>query len=188
MWLKWIYGNVGIIGDWAGQWGEYGEYWMGRNGSGLIWYSELQDGISCLCRLRTDRSALVSMFVLCTGTYGILWDPSNLLASTVVELDDTLPYLMDDTQGSAWATHGVSAEAYAWKTCTRVRWARLDSLIVIVNCCHSWCLCGPRVSCCQVITLARFKLAQVSTIPSDIGNTCPLQSFHWIINFIIMWW
>jgi hypothetical protein len=26
----------------------------------------------------------------------------------------------------------------AWKTCTRVRWARLDSLVVVMNCCHSW--------------------------------------------------
>jgi hypothetical protein len=148
MWLKWIYGNVGIIGDWAGQWGEYGEYWMGRNGSGLIWYSELQDGSPHLCQLRTDRLALVSMFVLCTGTYRILWDPTNLLASMIAELDDTLPYLTDDTWDSAWATHGVSTEAYVWKMCTRVRWAWLDSLIVIVNYCHSWCLRGPRVSCC----------------------------------------
>jgi hypothetical protein len=36
MWLKWIYGNVGIIGDQAGQLGENEEYWMGRKGSGLI--------------------------------------------------------------------------------------------------------------------------------------------------------
>jgi hypothetical protein len=27
---------VGIIGDWAWQLGESGEYWMGRKGSGLI--------------------------------------------------------------------------------------------------------------------------------------------------------
>jgi hypothetical protein len=25
-------------------------------------------------------------------------------------------------------THGVSAEAYAWKTCTRVRWALIFAL------------------------------------------------------------
>jgi hypothetical protein len=30
---------------------------------------------------------------------------------------------------------------------------------------------------CHVYYLARFKLARVSTIPSDMGNTCPLQSF-----------
>jgi hypothetical protein len=128
----------------------------------------------------------VSKFELCTGAYGILCDPANLLALTVTELDDTLPHLMDDTRDSAWAIHSVSAEAYAWKTCTWVRWARLDSLIVVMNCCHSGCLRGLWVLCCQVITLARFKLTQVSTIPSDMGDTCPLQSFCRVINFIIM--
>jgi hypothetical protein len=36
MWLKCIYGNVGIIGDGVGQLGENGEYWMGRRMNGLI--------------------------------------------------------------------------------------------------------------------------------------------------------
>jgi hypothetical protein len=26
LWIKWVYGNVGINGDWAGQLGENGEY------------------------------------------------------------------------------------------------------------------------------------------------------------------
>jgi hypothetical protein len=147
---------------------------MKRKGSGLIWNSELQGGSPHLCRLSTDRLASESKFELYTDAYGILWGRTNLLASTVIELDDTLPYLMGDTRDSAWAIHGVCAEVYVWKTCARVRWAWLDSLIVVVNCCHSWCLRGPRVLCCQVITLARFKLAQVSVIPSDMGNTWPL--------------
>jgi hypothetical protein len=33
---------------------------------------------------------------------------------------------------------------------TRVRWARLDSLIVIVKYWDSWCLLGLRVPCCRV--------------------------------------
>jgi hypothetical protein len=56
----------------------------------------------------------------------------------------------------------------------------------VVNCCHPWCPSGPHVSCCQVITLARFKLARVSTIPSDMGNTCPLQSFSSNSTFIMI--
>jgi hypothetical protein len=79
---------------------------------------------------------------------GFFWGPANLLASSVTELDNTLPYLMGVTRDSAWATHGVSVEAYTWKMCTRVKWARLDSLIVVVNYCCSWCLHGPHVSCC----------------------------------------
>jgi hypothetical protein len=31
----------------------------------------------------------------------------------IAELDDTLPYLTGVARDSAWATHGVSAEAYA---------------------------------------------------------------------------
>jgi hypothetical protein len=80
--------------------------------------------------------------------YGIFWGPTNLLVSTVAELYNTIPYLTGDTWHSERATHGVSAVAYAWKTRTRVRWARLNSWIVVVNCCHSWCLRGPCVSCC----------------------------------------
>jgi hypothetical protein len=166
MWLKWIYGNIGTIGDRAGQLGENGEYWMGKKGSGLIWYSELQGGSHCLCRLRpASVGSEWTSFELCTGTYRIFWGPANLLASMVAELDDTLPYLTGDTRYSAWATHGVSTKAYVWKTCTRVRWARLDSLTVIVNCCHSWYLRDPRVLCCQVISLARL------TINSNLCNT-----------------
>jgi hypothetical protein len=157
-------------------------------GGWVVWSEilELQGGSPRLCRLRTDHLASMSKFKLCTGAYGILWGPANLLASTVAELDDTLPYLTGDTRDSAWAIHGVSTEAYVWKTCTRVRWARLDSLIAVVNCCHPWCPSGPRVSCCQVITLARFKLAQVSVIPSDMGNTCSLQSFSSNSTFIML--
>jgi hypothetical protein len=125
-------------------------------------------------KLRTDHLAPMSKFELCISAYGILWGPTNLLASTVAQLDDTLPYLMGDTWDSAWAVHDVSTEAYAWKMCTRVRWVQLDSLIVVVNCCHLWCLRGPRVSCCQVITHARFKLARVSAITLRYGYHLPV--------------
>jgi hypothetical protein len=68
---------VGIIRDWAGQLGENGEYWMGRKGSGQIRNSELKGGSPYLCRLRTDCLASVSKVELYTGTYGILWSPTN---------------------------------------------------------------------------------------------------------------
>jgi hypothetical protein len=35
--------------------------------------------------------------------------------------------------------------------------------------------------------LARFKLAQVSTVPSDMGNTCLLQSFSSNSTFIMLY-
>jgi hypothetical protein len=52
----------------------------------------------------------------------------NLVASCVTEIEAILPYIKGVYRDSAWATHGVSAEAYAWKTCTRVRWALIISL------------------------------------------------------------
>jgi hypothetical protein len=122
---------VGIIGDRVGQLGENGEYWMRRKRNGLIWNLELQGGSPCLCRLRTDRLAPVSKVELCTSTYGILWGPANWVASCATEMKAILSYLTDVKWDSAWATHSVSTEAYAWKTCTRVRWALIVSLTVL---------------------------------------------------------
>jgi hypothetical protein len=122
---------VAIIGDRMGQLGENGECWMRRMRSGLIWNSELQGGSPHLCQLRTDRLALVSKFELCTSAYVILWGPANWVASCAAETEAILPYLTVVHWDSAWATHGVSTEAYAWKTCTRVRWALIVSLTVL---------------------------------------------------------
>jgi hypothetical protein len=121
----------GIIGDRAGLLGENEEYWMGRKGSGLIWNSELQGGSPRLCWLRIDRLALVSKLELCTGAYRILWGPANWVASCAAETKTILPYLTDVKWDSEWTTHGVSTEAYAWKTCTRVRWALIVSLTAL---------------------------------------------------------
>jgi hydroxymethylpyrimidine/phosphomethylpyrimidine kinase len=85
-----------------------------------------------------------------------LWDPANLVASMVAELDDTLPRLMD----VHWDT--------VWKTCTRV--------IVIVKGGHSRCLHGSRVLSCQVISLIRCILIRISTTPSHMGEACLLSS------------
>jgi hypothetical protein len=51
MWFKWIDQDVGIIGDWVGQLGESGEYWMRRVESGLDRKFEAQGGSPRLCRL-----------------------------------------------------------------------------------------------------------------------------------------
>jgi hypothetical protein len=60
---------------------------------------------------------------------GDLLAPANLVASCVTKIEAILPYIMGVHGDSAWATHSVSAEAYTWKTCTRVRWALIVSLI-----------------------------------------------------------
>jgi hypothetical protein len=45
-----------------------------------------------------------------------IWSPTNLVALYVIELDDTLSRFMDVQWDSVRATHGVSAEVFAWKT------------------------------------------------------------------------
>jgi hypothetical protein len=62
---------------------------------------------------------------------------------------------------------------------TRVRWARLNSLIVIAKGGHTCCLRGSHVLCCQVGTMqGYFILIQISTTPSNMGDACSLLSFR----------
>jgi hypothetical protein len=62
---------------------------------------------------------------------------------------------------------------------TTVRWAQLNSLIIIAKGGHSCCLRGSRVSCSQVDTLQGcFILIQISVTPSDMGDACSLLSFY----------
>jgi hypothetical protein len=165
---------VAIIGVWVGQLGESGEYWMGRKGSGLIWNSELQGGSPRLSWLQTDRLALVSKFELCTCAYGISYGPTNWVASCVIEAKAILPYLTGVHRDSAWATHGVSAKAYVWKMCTRVRWA----LIIFLTTLWTVATCSTHLACvCRVVRflpLQGLNWLESPWLPSDMGDTYPL--------------
>jgi hypothetical protein len=179
---------VDIIGDRAGQLGENGEYWMGRKESGLIWNLGLQGGSPRLCRLRpvSARSEWTSVWNV--QTHMRQMESQNWVASCAAETEAILPYITDVKWDSAWATHGVSAKAYAWKTCTRVRWA------LIISFTASWTIatCGALWACvCRVvrfIPLQGWLLIQISTTPSDMGDGLFAESKRRIINFIIMWW
>jgi hypothetical protein len=57
---------------------------------------------------------------------------SHKLSSFVCRWDGSYPTIPNWSKwDSAWATHGVSVEAYAWKTCTRMRWALIVSLTAL---------------------------------------------------------
>jgi hypothetical protein len=43
------------------------------------------------------------------------------------------------------------------------------------------------VSCCHVITLQGLKLARITVKPSDMGDTCLLQSFNSNFTFIMLY-
>jgi hypothetical protein len=104
---------------------------MGRKGSGLIWYLELQGGSPRLCPLRPTSvgSKWTSIWNVLTHM-GHMESP-NWAASCAAKMEAILPYLTGVRWHSAWATHGVSIEAYAWKMCTRVRWALIISLTAL---------------------------------------------------------
>jgi hypothetical protein len=167
----------GFMLDQAGQLGESGEYQMGRLRVVCFYIRSSEAGSPRLWWLITDHLAPVNKIELCTDAYVIYRDPANVVASTVAELDNTPLYFTDDI-GTVWGPPTDAWWGIAWKTCTRIWWARLDSLIVIVNCGHSYCLHGSCVSCCQVISLAWWLLIRISTIPSDMSDACSLLSFR----------
>jgi hypothetical protein len=74
----------------------------------------------------------------------IYGDPTNFVALTIAELDDTPLYFTDDI-GIVLGLPMDARRGIAWKTCTRIWWAQLDSLIVDVNCCHTRFLNQNRV-------------------------------------------
>jgi hypothetical protein len=141
-----------------------GEYRMGRLRVVYfhIWSSE--GGSPRLCWLRTDCLTPVNKIELCTDAYGIYGDPANVVASTIAELDNT-PLYFTGNIGIVWGPPMDAWRGITWKICTRVWWARLDSLIVVVKRGHSCCLHGSRVSCCQVIFPCKV------TIDSNLCNT-----------------
>jgi hypothetical protein len=75
----------------------------------------------------------------------------NLVASCVIELDDTLPPYGCYT-GQCWATHVPVEDG------TRVRYDPAWLFDRVVNYCHSWCPSGLRVSCCHDYVLARLTI------------------------------
>jgi hypothetical protein len=80
-----------------------------------------EGGSPRLCRLRTDRLALVNKIELCTDAYKIYGDPTNVVASTVTELDNTPLYFTDDI-GIVCRPPTDAQQGITWKIDTRVRW------------------------------------------------------------------
>jgi hypothetical protein len=173
---------VGIIGDRVWQLGERGEYWMWRKGTGVIWYSDLQGGSPHLCRLRPTSVEPWWTSIQTVLMYMGHMESPNWVASSVAESEAILPYLTGVHRDSAWATHGVSAEAYTWKMCTRMRWAPIVSLT------SSWIVAtrGALLACmCQVVRfvpLQGWVLIRISVTPSNMGDGSFAVFKHRIIN------
>jgi hypothetical protein len=76
---------------------------MGRLRVIYFYFQSSKGGSPRLCRLRADRLALVNKIELCTDAYKIYGDPTNVVALTVAELDDTPLYFTDDI-GIVWGS------------------------------------------------------------------------------------
>jgi hypothetical protein len=129
----------------------------------------------------------MSKFELCTGAYEILWGPANWVAPCAAETEAILPYLTGVNWDSAWSTYGVSAEAYVWKTCTRVRWALIVSLTALWTVATRGALPGRVWRVIRLLSLQGFNWLESPRLPLDKGNTCPLQPFSSNSTFIMIY-
>jgi hypothetical protein len=164
------------MGDRVGQLEESEEYWMER--LRVVWYQIWSSKV--VAPTCVDWGPIVWprwTRLSCVLTHTRFMGPINLVASTVAELDDTSLYFTNDI-GIVFGPPTTTRWGFCVEDDTRVRWARLDSLIVNAKDGHSWYLCGSCVSCCQVISLARWLLIQISVTPSDMGEAYSLLSFH----------
>jgi hypothetical protein len=110
----------------------------------------------------------------------------NLVALCVIELDNILPPYRCYT-GQCWATHGVSTEAYTWKTTLGRGRTRPDSLTM------SWTVAtrGALLACvCRVvrfIPMQGWLLIWISVTPSDMGDGLFVESKHSNYTFIMLY-
>jgi hypothetical protein len=104
----------------------------------------------------------------------------------VVETEDIPPYIHDVYRDSAWDTNRCSSRDRV----EDMYYGEVGSdclLDHIMNCSHLWCLHDSQVSCCQVLTLQCLKLARVTVTPSDMSDSCLLQSFSSNSTFIMLY-
>jgi hypothetical protein len=146
----------------------------GKNESDLISDLELQGGSPRLCRLRTV------LVVPCYNKHWVvywriqnLWGLANLVALTVTELDDTPLHFMDDI-GIVFGppTDYLKRFSREKRHQGMVSPGRLFDSQYERG--HSWCMCGSRLSYCQVISLTRWLLIRIFVTPSDMGEACSL--------------
>jgi hypothetical protein len=101
-----------------------------------------------------------------------LWGPTNLVASFVTETEAIPPYLQDDN-GIVYRPPTDAQLGIPWKTCIRVRWAR----IVFMT---------SRVSCCQVYPFQGCKLVQICTTLSKMSDGLIAMFKHSNSAFIML--
>jgi hypothetical protein len=112
----------------------------------------------------------------------------NWVASCFEELVNALPHFTDVKWDSVRATHGMSAEAYAWKTALGWGKTRPDFLVT------SWIVATRGALWAYVCHVVRFiplqgwLLIRISVTLLEMSDGLFAAPKCSIINFIILWW
>jgi hypothetical protein len=132
--------------------------------------------------------ALMSKHLIIYWRIRDLWGLANLVVSCVTELDNTLPRFTGVQLGSVWATHGMSAEAYVWKT--TLGWGRTwhDSLTVSWTVATRGALLAHGCRVVRFIPLRGWLLIVISTTTLEMGDGLIVVFKRRITNFILLWW
>jgi hypothetical protein len=118
--------------------------------SGLMSDLDLRGGSPFPCRLRTDRLAPVSKFDYVPSHTGFMGS-RKLSSFNGHRVGQSLTSrTMMYTRIVYRPPTDSPACGITWKMCTRERCSPPDSLIVVTNCGHLWCIHGSRVLCFEV--------------------------------------
>jgi hypothetical protein len=153
MWFMSSESDRGTIWDRAGQLGRSGECNMGTVRVICFHVRSSEGGSPHLCHLRTMSAepwgtsidyVLVHMGFMGSHKFSS-FDGHRVVRYPILPTGCTLGWCV----GHPWMPIEVlrGRHALGWGR------TRFDSSIVILNCCHLWCLREPRVSCCQVLPL-----------------------------------
>jgi hypothetical protein len=155
--------------------------------SGLIWNSELQGVSPYLCRLRPTsvEPCWISIWNVLMHTGHM--ESLNWVASYLTETEAILPHLTGVHQDSAWATHGMSTEAYMWKTCSRVRWALIVSLVTLWIVATWGAILAYVCHVVRFIPLQGWLLIWISVTPSKMGDGLFAVFRHSNSTFIMLY-
>jgi hypothetical protein len=166
----------GLIWDWAGQLGESGKYHMRRVRVVYFLIRSSECGICRLCRLRPASVGPWGSSIDYVLTHIKFMGFHKLSSYDSRWVERHLTTLVVMYTGIVYGPPTDAHRDIAWKTCTRVRWARLDSLIVVMNYGCSWCLRKPCVSYCHVLSIVRCILIWISATLSNMSEAwslCP---------------
>jgi hypothetical protein len=164
---------------------------IGWEGHGVVcWYSMLQDGSPCLCRLMTVYSGPFNEHWLCTDSMPDLWGPVNRRSSMIVVVGryPTIPLEMNIGIVYGSPTDSPVCDIM-WKTCTRERWDPDRPNGIVAKGCHKWSVHeSAYVMLVKFITLPDWLLIRISATLSDMSDSLFTAPTRRNACLLLYWW